>query len=80
MAYSAQLQASEGVPSFKFKKVSGKLLKGLKLGRGGVGSVTGVPMARDAPGTYTIMVSAKDSHRHYPEISPTVSVTLTLLP
>ncbi len=78
-AYNTLLQAADGVPPYTFKRTSGSLPAGIKLASDG--TISGTPKARDVPGSYTVVVEARDSRPGYaggPVVTPTVTLTLTL--
>jgi hypothetical protein len=61
VAYKQQLQATCGVAPYTWRRTSGSFPKGLKLKYDGI--LSGVPYKKDAPGTYTFAVVARDSAR-----------------
>jgi hypothetical protein len=71
-AYSTELQASNGLPPYKWKKV-GTLPKGLKLSKSGV--LSGTPSTKLAPGDYQVAVLVTDATK---KTKHTASAKLTL--
>jgi hypothetical protein len=59
VAYKQQLQATCGVAPYTWRRTSGSFPKGLKLKYDGI--LSGVPYKKDATGTYTFAVVARDS-------------------
>jgi hypothetical protein len=78
-AYSDQLQATGGATPYTWKKVAGKLPKGLKVTRKGL--LSGTPRAKDPlrPYTFTVQVTTHRSKGNTP-MSTTQALTLDLTP
>ena len=72
-AYNAQLQATGGLPPYKWKKVS-TLPKGLKLNASS-GQIAGTVSAKVAPGNYSVTVMVSDHTKH---VHNTAQATFTL--
>ena len=70
MSYATRLEAAGGVAPYKWKKISGKLPKGLVLGTKGM--IVGRPTQI---GTFTFTVTASD---HTEKVHQTSTATLTL--
>jgi hypothetical protein len=72
--YRAQLTAACGVTPYMWRRTSGSLPIGLKLKSSGM--IMGIPYKKDAAGTYTFAVVAKDSAT--PRHTATKVLTLVL--
>jgi hypothetical protein len=73
-AYSATLQAANGTPPYKWKKI-GKLPKGLKL-QAKTGVISGTPKVS---GTFIVKVQVSDSKKPKPKHVATKTLTLQVL-
>ena len=70
-AYSATLSAADGVPPYKWRKLT-PLPHGLKL-IGSTGTITGTPKSKDVPGTYRITIGV------FEHTKPKQMVSLTFI-
>ena len=73
VAYSVTLQATGGIQPYKWKKLT-KPPKGLKFNRFGV--LSGIPKAKDAPGTYQITISVTEHTKPKQSVSTTLTLVL----
>jgi hypothetical protein len=78
-AYSEQLQATGGATPYKWKKIAGKLPKGIKVNRKGL--LSGTPRPKDTAGTFTftVQVTTHKSKGNAP-MRATQALTLSLTP
>ena len=73
-AYSATLSAADGVPPYRWRKLT-PLPHGLRL-IGSTGTITGTPKSKDIPGTYHITIGVFEHTRPKQMVSTTLILSL----